>query len=51
MNSFKLNGMERKSAIAAIFLKKIIPRYDTYIKGILINGVSQHDHAWQLDCE
>ena len=31
------------------FLKKIIPRYSTYIKGILTNGVNQHDHAWQLD--
>ena len=33
------------------FYNKIIPRYDTYIKGTLIAEVNQHDHAWQLDCE
>ena len=33
------------------FYKKIIPRYDTYIKGTLIVEVNQHHHAWQLDFE
>ena len=33
----------------SFFFKKTIPRYSKYIKGILINGVNQCDHAWQLD--